>query len=108
MPYVHDFSTLRDVKEVRISPKGWTSPIVVEYGVGERYGPTYFWRVKGTKHTFVIPMLRLNYISQGDYAAHFKDVLEKFLENDYNEWKRKGFPIEWMREYRDEFEKFVL
>lgn len=108
MPYNYDFSILRNVKTVEANPKGWINPLTIEYGIGEGAGPTYYWRVKGTNHTFVIPVLRLNFISSGDYVKHFEEVLEKFKENDYEDWRNKGFSAGWMREYKTEFGNYIL
>jgi len=107
MPNNYDFSTLRDIKTSEINPNGWVNPLVIEYGIGDDYGPTYFWRVKGTKHTFVIPILRLNFISDENYGTHFKEVLEKFSE-EYREWREGGFETPWMREYEDDYKNYIL
>jgi|AntAceMinimDraft_10_1070366.scaffolds.fasta_scaffold49637_2 hypothetical protein len=108
MPHNCDFSTLHDIKEISINPKGWIENIVIEYGIKDQIGPTYFWRVKGTKHTFVIPISRLNFISSGDYSKHFSTVLENFREEDYLQWKATGFEAGWMQEYKSNYQKFIL
>jgi len=108
MPNNYDFSKLRDIKNIEINPAGWINPLTVEYGIGEQLGPTYFWRVKGTRHTFVIPVLRLNFISSGDYGKHFTEVLENFKENDYESWRSEGFSAPWMREYEANYSHFIL
>ena len=108
MPNNYNFSTLNDVKTLEINPNGWVNPLTIEYGTGDQLGPTCFWRVKGTKHTFVIPVLRLNFISSGDYGKHFTEVLESFRERDYTQWKEVGFEAGWMREYESNYRKFIL
>ena len=108
MPNNYDFSKLREIKELEINPAGWINPLAIEYGTGDQLGPTCFWRVKGTKHTFVIPVLRLDYISSGDYGKHFTEVLEKFRKEDYASWKRENFSAPWMREYEADYKRFVL
>ena len=109
MPNNYDFSTLNDVKTEEISPAGWINPVTVEYGIGNHLmGNAYFWRVKDTEHTFVIPVLRLNYITSGNYAEHFTEVLENFRENDYNKWKEDGFIVPWQRRYEKEYQNFIL
>jgi len=107
MPNNYDFSNLENIKTVEINPMGWINPLTIEYGVDFALASDYFWRVKGTKHTFVIPVLRMNYISAGDYEKHFTEVLEKFAE-EYRGWKREGFSIYWMREYEDQYRFFIL
>lgn len=107
MPNNYDFSTLRNIKTIDVNPKGWINPLTIEYGIGDQIGPTYFWRVKGSNHTFVIPVLRLNYISSGEYGKHFEEVLEGFRE-DYLLWHKQGFESKWMQEYENDFKRYIL
>lgn len=108
MPNNYDFNKLANVKAVEIDPDGWISPLFVEYGTGfHGEVPAYFWRVKGTKHTFVIPILRMDYLSQGDYEKHFKDVLNGFRE-EYIGWEYEQFYTPWMKEYKEMFEAFII
>lgn len=107
MPNNYDFNKLANVKAVEVNPDGWISPLFVEYGTGfHGEVPAYFWRVKGTKHTFVIPILRMDYLSQGDYEKHFKETLSVFRE-DYKGWSEEGWYADWMQEYRDQFSGFI-
>jgi len=107
MPNFFDFDKLKDVKEVEVNPDGWVSPLVVEYGTAmHKENLSYFWRVKGTKHTFIIPILRMDYISEGDYAKHFQEALVGF-RTDYKGWASAGFYTDWMQEYRNEFSRFI-
>ena len=82
-------------------------PLFVEYGISEDPVYSYFWRVKGTTHTFIIPTLRLDYLSEGDYRKHFEQALEQFRE-DYVSWANQGFVTPWMREYEKQFGHFIL
>jgi len=108
MPNYYDFSKLENVKETLVYPDGWINPIIVEYGTGyHSESLSYFWRVKGTKHTFIIPILRIDYISGGDYASHFKETLEVFRD-DYKGWASEGWYSQWMKEYFNEFNKFII
>ena len=107
MPNNYDFKNLDNIKEVNVNPEGWVNPITVEYGVsyhGEVL--SYFWRVKGTKHTFVIPVIRIDYLSEGDYEKHFKEVLEGFRE-DYKGWASEGWYADWMQQYRSEYSRYI-
>jgi len=107
MPNNYDFSTLNDIKEIRIYPQGWVNPILVEYGIGQHgESQSYFWRVKGTKHTFVIPVLRMNYITEGNYEEHFQEALEGFRE-DYKRWAEKEWGTDWMQGYHRDFSRFI-
>ncbi len=107
MPNDYDFSKLENVQARRVEPEGWITPLYVEYGTGLHGGiPSYFWKVKGTSHTFVIPILRMDFLSKGEYEAHFKEVLEGFRE-DYIEWNSKGWNSEWMQEYREQYRDFI-
>ena len=111
MPYKFDFLELEDIKTIEVNPQGWISPLHVEYGIADdivTYGkPAYFWRVKGTQHTFVIPIIRMDFLSSGDYKKHFEDALETFRK-DYVNWKDEGFVTEWSREYHKEFSGFIV
>lgn len=112
MPHNFDFSKLQNVKTIEVNPQGWIGQLYVEYGIIEDPNisggiASYSWRVKGTLHTFVIPMVRLDYLSSGDYKKHFEDALEGFRE-DYLTWKEEGFVTEWSREYRDQYSRFIV
>ena len=106
MPNYYDFSKLDNVKETRVIANGWV-PLIVEYGVGY-HGEllSYYWRIKGTKHTFVIPIIRMDYLTEGDYNSHFREALESFRE-DYLGWIEEQFYAPWMCEYRDIYEKYI-
>ena len=111
MPNNLDFSNVKEIKEMEVNPENWVNPLYVEYGISEitKYGGVacYCWRVKGTQHTFVIPIARIDYVSSGDYKKHFENALELFRE-DYLAWKGEGFIYEWAREYRNQFSKFII
>ena len=112
MPHNFDFSKIEHIKTVEINPIGWINPLQIEYGVYEDFHvhgglPSYYWRIKGTNHTFVIPISRLDFISSGDYKKHFEDVLENFRE-DYISWKEEDFQTEWQKEYKGQFSRFIL
>ena len=107
MPNDYNFSKLENIKTLEINPIGWVNPITIEYGVDYDLYADYYWRVKGTQHTFVIPVSRMNYISSGDYEKHFQEVLEKFRE-EYKEWKKGGFEVLWMRDYEAQYRNFIL
>ena len=107
MPYIYDFSKLSTIQQMEVHPEGWVEPLFVEYGMGIHGStPSYFWRVKGTKHTFVIPVLRMNFLSSGDYEKHFNEALNTF-RMDYIEWAKGGFNAPWAEEYRTEFSKLI-
>lgn len=113
MPFVYDFSkAFTPVKTVDVRPDGW-KPVTVEYVTGQ---PNIYdtmqsvcWRVKGTTHTFTIYERRLNQISHGDYAGHFKEALEGFRK-DYNNWQSdpKYAGCGWVDEYVGQFSAFIL
>ena len=107
MPNNYDFSKLENVKAIEVSLEGWISPLFVEYGTGfHGEVPSYFWRVKGTQHTCVIPILRMDYLSQGDYGKHFQEALQGF-RTDYLDWKEENFSTEWMQGYHSDFSEFI-
>lgn len=112
MPHNFDFSKIENIKTIEVNPQGWITPLNVEYGMYEDanvYGgiTSYFWRIKGTLHTFVIPISRMDYISSGDYKKHFENALESFRE-DYLTWKEEGFGTEWAKEYYRQYSRFII
>ena len=109
MPHNFDFSKVEDVKTIRIDPQGWVNPLYVEYGIIQTLDLTlnYYWRVKGTLHTFVISVSRMDFLSAGDYKKFFEYVLEVFRE-DYLSWKNEGFITEWSKEYEQQFSRFIV
>lgn len=108
MPHNVDFSEIKNVTEVTVNPKGWINPLTIEYGHAD-YGvtPSIYWRVKGTLHTFLMPIVRLEYLSSGNYDSHFEKVLEGFRD-EYLEWKDSGFKIQWQGHYREQYKRFIL
>lgn len=107
MPNNYDFKDIKDLKVVEVNPEGWISPLFVEYGSFLHGGvPSYFWRIKGTEHTFVIPILRMDFLSKGDYVQHFEEALQAFRE-DYISWAGEGWPTDWMSEYREQYRNFI-
>ena len=108
MPHKVDFTKVTNVKTIKVNPKGWVSPLFVEYGLFLHYNvPSYFWRVKGTDHTFTIPIARFEFLSAGDYSSHFEEALEGF-RGDYLDWKDLNFTELWMKEYKKEFSSFII
>jgi hypothetical protein len=114
MPNNFDFSKLNNVKTIEVNPQGWVTPLHVEYGTSEDmndgvYGaiPSYYWKVKGTQHTFIIPIIRIDFLSSGNYKKHFEDALETFRE-DYVNWKTEGFTSEWSRDYQRQFSRLII
>jgi len=106
MPNNADFSKLDNVKETSINPSGWINPLIIEYGISNDVMPLCCWRIKGTKHTFTIPVIRLDYISEGNYKTHFSKALETFRE-DYIKWASDGFFTEWAKEYENQYSKYI-
>jgi hypothetical protein len=108
MPNNYDFSKIDNIKELMINPSGWVYPLYIEYGLGY-HGEllSYFWRVKGTNHTFIIPVIRIDYLTGGEYNLHFKEVLESFRD-DYIGWAKEKWYTSWMKEYHNEFNKFII
>jgi hypothetical protein len=111
MPHNFDFSKLKDIKTAEVNPRGWITPLYIEYGITddpEVQGMlSYCWRVKGTLHTFIISVTRMNFLSAGDYKKHFEYVLEGFKE-DYISWKEEGFVTDWSREYEKQYSRFII
>lgn len=108
MPNNKDFSNLTNKKEILVDVDGWIKPLIIEYAIGyHAENLSYFWRVKGTNHTFTIPVIRIDFLSQGNYASHFKEVLIQFRE-EYNQWKQQNFYTDWMKEYKQQYNNFII
>jgi len=107
MPNNKDFSLLENVKLIECNPKNWVNPLIIELGISYDNGPTYFWRVKGTTHTFMIAVLRLDYLSNGNYKQHFEEILENFRE-EYLKWLQQNFDMPWMQEYAKQYHNFII
>lgn len=107
MPNNVDFSKVENVKKIQISPSGWINPLNIEYGTTEKLYPipSYCWRVEGTQHTFIIPIVRMNFLSNGDYGKHFSETLEAFRE-DYLSWQKND--ISWANEYKQQYSGFIV
>ncbi len=108
MPHNVNFSKVKGISEITINPQGWVNPLIIEYGKSD-YGvtPSIFWKVKGTLHTFVMPTVRLEYLSSGNYAEHFEKVIKGFRE-EYMGWKDDGFKVQWQQHYREQYKKFII
>lgn len=107
MPHIFNFDKLKFVKEIKVNPKGWISNLSIEYGIGGYPEDSYYWRVKNTTHTFVIPAKRLNYITFGNYDKHFEEALERFRQ-DYISWASEGFKLGWQQEYYEQYHSFIV
>jgi len=108
MPNNYNFNTLVNLKEIKVNPKGWVNPLIVQYAIDDKTEfPTYYWRVKGTLHTFKILVKRLDFISKGDFKSHFELVLEEFRE-EYLTWKQEYPQLDWVLEYIKQFDTYIL
>lgn len=106
MPNRQDFSNLYGKGEIPVKPNGWT-PLTIDFAYGYVGNlPNFYWRVKGTEHTFRIPVNQLNELSKGDYERHIKEFLESFRQ-EYLGWAGGGFQEEWMREYHREYRNCI-
>jgi hypothetical protein len=99
---------LSEITETSIEPKGWY-PVVVEHGIkalGNSQAYEMQWRVKGTEHTFRIPLNVFYEQSKSNYEEHFTEVLEIF-RIDYLGWYKQGFKEDWMQKYRKQFKELI-
>ena len=110
MPHHVDFSKLNnaisDVKTLNVDVIGWKTPLTIEYVYMNQGIAELWWRVKGTTHTFTIPINELNAMSNGDYVTHFQQALTVF-RSDLIDWATKGLKEEWQREYHYMFRAFL-
>lgn len=115
MPFIYDFSNTPDtVHTVDVSPKGWKSPLVIEYVTcqAHEYDPmvSVAWRIRGTRHTFTIGEQQLNTMCHGkSYKAHFEKALERF-RIDYLRWftEEDYKDVDWKYEYQREYGKLIV
>lgn len=106
MPYVKDFSELTGRGSFDIDVPQWV-PLTIEYGYGYiSLAMYFFWRVKGTNHTFRINYNDLMLETNGNVEKHISDFLKEFRK-EYLGWAGQGFPVEWMREYHREYRNFI-
>jgi hypothetical protein len=106
MPFIKDFSTLTGRGSFDTEISKW-SPLSIEYGY--EYISTalyFFWRIKGTSHTFRIGYLELMEQTGGDYEKHISSFLKEFRK-EYLGWAATGFSEPWMREYHNEYKNFI-
>ncbi len=107
MPFVKDFSTLTGRGTFDVDVPKWSSPLTIEYGY--EYISTmlyFFWRLKGTSHTFRIDYMQLMQLTEGNYEAHISDFLKSFRQ-EYLGWAATGFSETWMREYHEQYKNFI-
>jgi hypothetical protein len=52
-------------------------------------------------------MQRLDFLSSGNYKEHFERALEVFRD-DYLQWSKDNFDIDWKQDYEKQFNKFIL
>ena len=48
----------------------------------------------------------MNFLSSGDYEKHFNEALKGF-RLEYLEWKNEKFYTPWMKEYQEDFRRFI-
>jgi hypothetical protein len=106
MPYHKNFEELYSRGEFSLQPEGW-EPLEIEYGY-ENIGSAqyFFWRVKGTRHTFRKAVSVLNQETGGDYEEAIKGFLEGFREEIMG-WVMQKPIADWAREYVAEYNKWI-
>jgi len=106
MPFIKDFSTLTGKGSFDIDVPKW-SPITIEYGYEYMSVMLYFfWRIKGTSHTFKISYTDLMELTRGDYEKHISEFLSEF-RNEYLGWAADGFQADWMRDYHQQYRNLI-
>lgn len=106
MPYIKDFSELTGRGSFDIEIPKWL-PVTIEYGysyVGTN--PMLYWRISGTQHTFKISLHEIMEHTQGNFEKHISEFLQSFRK-EYLGWAKQGFPVEWMREYHQEYRELI-
>lgn len=89
-------------KTLTLETEGWEK-LEILYSVEWVSNASFLcWKIKGTDHIFRIPT-RIVYENHGlNYSEHFSLALKVFRE-DFLEWKRAGFPEDWMKKYEKQF-----
>jgi hypothetical protein len=106
MPFVKDFSNLTGKGSFDLEIPNW-SPLTIEYGYEYMSVMLYFfWRIRGTTHTFKINYMELMELTQGNYDEHISEFLSEFRK-EYLGWATNGFQAEWMRDYHQEYRNFI-
>ena len=60
MPFHQNFDELYGRGEIKVRPNGWED-LIIEYGYGDiSNNQNFYWRIKGSKHTFRILLQLLN------------------------------------------------
>ena len=106
MPYEVDFNDLRGKGSFDLEIEKW-EPLTVEYGhnyIGSLL--FFFWRIKGTTHTFRISYPELMNSTQGQYEKHVAAFLKTF-RLEYLGWANQGFGAPWMREYHEQYKNYI-
>lgn len=93
-------------KTLELEVEGWEK-LVIFYSVELVSNVSFlFWKIKGTEHIFRIPT-RIVYENHGlNYGEHFSLTLKVFRE-DYLSWKNSGFPEDWMKRYKQQFQFLI-
>lgn len=113
MPHNYNFEKIDNIRTIEINPKGWISPITIEYGVSQVNEfdtmASICWRIKGTKHTWTIYENQLNEISKGNISEHFTQVLE-FFRSQILDWQvdPRYKECDWVREYWDQYNRYII
>jgi hypothetical protein len=106
MPFVKDFSSLIARSEFSLEVPKW-KPLTIEYGyeyINEVLA--FYWRVKGTTHTFWAFYHQVAQDANGKQDEHIKTILETF-RTDYLGWLFSGLTESWMREYHEQYKNFI-
>lgn len=114
MPFIYNFEKAKmKPVEVLVNPEGWKTPLTVEYVIDQAHNydtmVSVIWRIKGTSHCFTIYEIKLNQLSNGDYKAHFEEVLRNF-RIDYENWFTDPdyANADWKYEYQRQFDKYII
>lgn len=106
MPYIKDFSTLIGRGEFSLEVPKW-KPLSIEYGyeyINEIL--QFYWRIKGTTHTFRGLYHQIIQQSHGKYDEYIKIVLQEF-RTEYIQWLYSGLQQAWMREYHEQYKNLI-
>ena len=86
---------------------GWKK-IKIFYGFSVSSGITILhWKIENTDHIFTVPHHILILQNEENLSDHFVKTLKVF-RNDFLEWKKEGFPLDWMKKYENMFNDLIL
>ena len=95
-----------NINTLKLNIDGWIT-VNIKYGFYRHNNENYLlWQVIGTSHTFRCSLKIITTNHGHDYKEHFRLTLLN-LKKDLKEWYQLGLPEDWMKNYYNQFFKFL-